>query len=127
MMRQAKLDYVDFWRPTCYWQPDTNHTVAHEEALIGAFETAKKAGKVRFLGMSTHKHDWAVRMIRAYPDWIQAIVLPYTAGSRKAHARVDKVAGGWQAVADAVGVYTDAWASMGQEDEMERRRRDFAD
>ncbi len=103
MMRQAKLDYVDFWRPTCYWQPDTNHTLAHEEALIGAFEAAKKAGKVRFFGMSTHKHDWAMRMIRTYPDWIQAIVLPYTAGSRKAHARVDKSPGGWQAVPEPPG------------------------
>lgn len=32
-----------------------------------------------------------------------------------------------EAVAGAVGVYTDVWASMGQEDEAQRRRRDFAD
>ncbi len=32
-----------------------------------------------------------------------------------------------EAVSGAVAVYTDVWASMGQEDEREKRRRDFAD
>ena len=32
-----------------------------------------------------------------------------------------------EAVRDAVAVYTDVWASMGQEEEAERRRRDFRD
>jgi len=32
-----------------------------------------------------------------------------------------------EAVRDAVAVYTDVWASMGQEDESEQRRRDFRD
>ena len=87
MMQQAKLEYVDFWRPTCY--QDKAHTVAQEEAVVEALEKAKKAGKVRFTGMSTHEHHWAMRMIQTYPDTIQAIVLPYTAGSKKAHMRVE--------------------------------------
>jgi len=98
MMLQAKLEYVDFWRPTCYWKPDTDHTVVQEEAMVGALEKAKKAGKVRFSGMSTHKHDWAMRMIQTYPDTIQGIVLPYTAGSKKAHMRVDLVGDDWAGV-----------------------------
>ena len=89
LMGRAKLEYVDFWRPTCYWNPSTDHTVAQEEEMIAALDKAQKAGKVRFTGMSTHKHSWAIRMIQTYPKHIQAIVLPYTAGSKKAHARVD--------------------------------------
>ncbi|MBM3335331.1 aldo/keto reductase, partial [Candidatus Sumerlaeota bacterium] len=66
-LRQAKLNYVDLWRITCYWQPKTNHTTAHEEAIVGALNKARKAGKVRFCGISTHKHDWAIRMMEKYP------------------------------------------------------------
>ena len=98
LMRRAKLDYVDFWRPTCYWTAKDNHTEADELAMIGAFDKAKRAGKVRFSGLSTHKHDWAIRMLKTYPEHVQAVVVPYTAGSKKAHARVEPGKGGWVGV-----------------------------
>ena len=98
LMRRAKLDYVDLWRPTCYWTPKDNHTEAHELAMIEAFDKAKRAGEVRFTGLSTHKHDWAIRMLQTYPEHVQAVVVPYTAGSKKAHARVDPGKGGWVGV-----------------------------
>ncbi|UCD28152.1 MAG: aldo/keto reductase [Planctomycetota bacterium] len=111
MMGQAKLEYVDLWRPTCYWTPSTNHTVAHEEAIVGALEKAIKAGKVRFGGLSTHKHDWAIRMIETYPTHIQVVVVPYTAGSKKAHARVEPGKDGWKGITEKrnpkeIGIYS---------------------
>ena len=101
-LQKAGLDYVDLWRITCYWQPKTNHTLAHEEAICKALDKARKAGKARFTGISTHKHDWVIRMIETYPEAIQVVVVPYTAGSKKAHERVDPGGpGGWQGVADS--------------------------
>lgn len=100
IMARAKLDYADLWRITCLWKPNTNHTAAQEEAIVEALEQAKKAGKVRFSGISTHKHDWAIRMIETYPETIEALVVPYTAGSKKVHMRVDPQSGGWQGVAE---------------------------
>ena len=99
-LQQAKLDYVDIWRITCYWTPKQKHTEAHEHAIVEALDKAKKAGKVRFRGFSTHKHDWAIHMMDTYPEQIEVIVVPYTAGSKKAHRRVEPGKGGWQAVPD---------------------------
>ena len=114
ILSRAKLEYVDLWRITCYWKPSTSHTLAHEDAIIGALEKARKAGKVRFMGISTHKHDWVIRMIRTYPEHIQAVVVPYTAGSKKAHARVDPSKGptGWKSVPDDAATYDKSMVSV---------------
>ncbi|MHC4475393.1 MAG: aldo/keto reductase [Planctomycetota bacterium] len=111
---RAKLEYVDLWRITCYWKPSTDHTVAHEHVIVGALEKARKAGKVRFTGISTHKHDWVIRMMETYPEHIQVVVVPYTAGSKEAHARVDPSKGptGWKAVADADAEYDKSMLSV---------------
>ena len=86
-LRSAKLDYVDLWRITCYWRPKTEHSEAHEHAIVGALEKARKAGKTRFCGLSTHKHDWAIHMMEAYPKTIEVVVIPYTAGSKDGQKR----------------------------------------
>jgi len=114
LMGRAKLDYVDLWRITCYWQQNTNHTIEHEHAIVEALEKARKAGKVRFTGISTHKHDWAIRMMQTYPNHIQAVVVPYTAGSKQAHARVDRSddQSGWKAVPDADATYDKSMVSV---------------
>ncbi len=114
ILGRAKLDYVDLWRITCYWKPSTDHTIEQEHAIIEALDKAKKAGKVRFTGISTHKHDWVIRMMQTYPNHIQVVVVPYTAGSKQAHARVDpdKNPTGWKAVADADATYDKSMLSV---------------
>jgi len=86
-LRNARLDCVDVWRITCYWQPNTDHTEAHEQAIVGALEKARKAGKTRFCGLSTHKHDWAIHMMETFPKTIEVVVIPYTAGSKDGQKR----------------------------------------
>jgi predicted aldo/keto reductase-like oxidoreductase len=114
ILGRAKLDYVDLWRITCYWKPTTNHTIEHEHAIIEALDKARKAGKVRFTGISTHKHDWVIRMMQTYPNHIQVVVVPYTAGSKEAHARVDPGDDptGWKAVPDADATYDKSMVSV---------------
>jgi predicted aldo/keto reductase-like oxidoreductase len=117
LLRRAKLDFVDLWRITCYWKPGTDHTVAQEEAMVEALERARKAGKVRFTGISTHKHDWVIRMMETYPEQIQVVVVPYTAGSKNAHARVDphgdpEGLGDWKSVLDAEATYDKSMLSV---------------
>jgi aryl-alcohol dehydrogenase-like predicted oxidoreductase len=114
LLARARLNYVDLWRITCYWKPSTNHALEHEQAIVEALDKARKAGKVRFTGISTHKHDWVIRMMETYPQTIQAVVVPYTAGSKKAHARVDPSKGptGWQTVPDAAATYDKSMVSV---------------
>ena len=112
LMKRAKLDYVDLWRITCYWKPSTDHSLAHEEAIVGALEQARKAGKTRFTGISSHKHDWIIRMMNTYRDQIQVVVVPYTAGSKNAHARVDKDGSGWKPVSGQAAQYDESMVSV---------------
>ncbi len=99
-LRAARLDYVDVWRITCMWRNQDQHSPAHEEAIVEALDKARRQGKARFTGISTHKHDWVVRMMETFPKQIQVIVVPYTAGSKGVHSRVEPGKGGWMPVRD---------------------------
>ncbi len=80
-LKAGGFDYVDIWRITCF-EPGGDHTPAHEETTIKALENAKKAGKARFVGISSHDRNWLKRMIETYPQ-LDMILTPYTAGSKK--------------------------------------------
>ncbi len=80
-MRIAKLDYVDLWRPTMHEQ-SSRHSDAEVDEMIAALEKAKKQGKCRLTGCSTHDRLHIQKMIETYPDVLQVIVTPYTAKSK---------------------------------------------
>ncbi|MCL5098597.1 MAG: aldo/keto reductase [Candidatus Omnitrophica bacterium] len=80
-LKAAGLDYVDLWRITCHEQGG-NHTFHDSEEVAAALDTAKKQGKARFTGISSHDRPWLKMMIEEFPDQIEVVVTPYTAKSK---------------------------------------------
>jgi aryl-alcohol dehydrogenase-like predicted oxidoreductase len=82
-LKEAKLEYVDLWRITMHEQSGM-HTPAEVEQMMKALETARKQGKCRFAGFSSHDRPHIKWMIETYPDIVQVVVTPYTAKSKVA-------------------------------------------
>ncbi|MHC4678779.1 MAG: aldo/keto reductase [Planctomycetota bacterium] len=80
-MREAKLEYVDLWRITMHEQSG-RHTNAEVDEMMGALEKARKQGKCRMCGFSSHDRPHIKWMIETYPEVVQVVVTPYTAKSK---------------------------------------------
>ena len=80
-MKEAGLEYVDLWRITMH-EGSGQHTEAEVQEMMKALETAKKQGKVRFTGFSSHDRKHIKWMIETFPTVVDAVVTPYTAGSK---------------------------------------------
>ena len=82
VLRDAKEDYTDLWRVTCY-EPGGRHTFNTACEMVEALEKAKKQGKARFVGFSTHDRRWIKFMIEYFPQ-IECICFPFTTMSKRA-------------------------------------------
>jgi aryl-alcohol dehydrogenase-like predicted oxidoreductase len=80
-LKAAGLDYVDLWRITCLEQGG-EHTYNESEEVVAALDTAKKQGKARFTGVSSHDRRWLKWMVREYPTQMEVILTPYTAKTK---------------------------------------------
>lgn len=80
-MREAGLDYVDLWRISLL-TASANHTVPEVEEAVAALEWAKKTGRARFIGFSSHDRPHLKKMIETYTDQIEVILTPYTAKTK---------------------------------------------
>ncbi len=80
-MRAGKLEYVDLWRIVMDDQ-SSRHTKAEVDEMMEALAKAKKQGKVRFTGLSSHDRPHVKWMIETYPEIVQVVVIPYTARSK---------------------------------------------
>ncbi|MHC4463119.1 MAG: aldo/keto reductase, partial [Planctomycetota bacterium] len=79
LLKASKQEYTDLWRITCH-EPGGKHSFNTSWELVEALEKAKKQGKARFIGISSHDHDWLKMMIEYFPQ-IEVVLFPYTARS----------------------------------------------
>ena len=82
-MKQAKLDYVDVWRITMLSQSG-RHTEGEVAEMMKGLDLAKKQGKARFTGLSSHDRPHIKKMIEQYPDTVNVVCTPFTAKSKEA-------------------------------------------
>jgi len=82
LMRESKQEYTDLWRITCH-EPGGKHSFNTSCELVEALEKAKKQGKARFIGISSHDRPWLKMMIEYFPQ-LEVILFPYTAKSKVA-------------------------------------------
>ncbi|NQT84849.1 aldo/keto reductase [bacterium] len=80
LLKEAGEDYCDLWRITCF-EPGGRHTFNTSCELVAALEKAKKQGKARFIGISSHDRRWLKFMIEYFPQ-IEVILFPYTAKTK---------------------------------------------
>ena len=80
-MKEAGLDYVDLWRISLLVD-SSQHSVAEVEGAVAALDWAKRTGRARFTGVSSHDRPHLKQTIETYPDQIEVILTPYTASSK---------------------------------------------
>jgi len=82
LLRDSNQEYTDLWRITCM-EPGGRHTFDTASEIIDALDKAKKAGKARFIGFSTHDRRWIKFMIEYFPQ-IDVVCFPFTTMSKTA-------------------------------------------
>ena len=58
------------------------HIKSEVDEMMKALEKARKQGKARFTGLSSHDRPHIKWMIETYPDIVQVVCTPYTAKSK---------------------------------------------
>ncbi len=82
LLKESNQEYTDLWRITCY-EPGGRHSFNTSCEVVDALEKAKKQGKARFIGFSTHDRRWIKFMIEYFPQ-IDCVCFPFTTMSKKA-------------------------------------------
>ena len=82
LLKDSEQEYTDLWRITCL-EPGGRHTFNTACEIVDALEKAKKQGKARFVGFSSHDRRWIKFMIEYFPQ-IDVVCFPFTTMTKKA-------------------------------------------
>ena len=82
LLKDSNQDYTDLWRITCM-EPGGRHTFDTACEIVDALEKAKKQGKARHIGFSTHDRRWIKFMIEYFPQ-VDVVCFPFTTMSKTA-------------------------------------------
>jgi uncharacterized protein len=82
LLKDSNQEYTDLWRITCM-EPGGRHTFDTACEIVDALEKAKKQGKARFVGFSTHDRRWIKFMIDYFPQ-VDVVCFPFTTMSKAA-------------------------------------------
>ncbi|HOJ74809.1 MAG TPA: aldo/keto reductase [Phycisphaerae bacterium] len=74
-LARLRTDYLDIWRVTA--EVHGRNTPADVEAILEAADRLRSAGKIRFLGVSSHHPGWIRQTIERYPAF-QIALVPFT-------------------------------------------------
>ena len=99
-MKEAGLEYVDLWRISLLTE-STQHNDAELDAVAEALDWAKKSGRTRFIGVSSHDRPHLKKMLDKYPTQMEVVLTPYTAKTKVIEdkdglwAAIKKADAGW--------------------------------
>jgi uncharacterized protein len=82
LLKDSNQEYTDLWRITCM-EPGGRHTFDTASEIVEALDKAKKQGKARFVGFSTHDRRWIKFMIEYFPQ-LDVVCFPFTTMSKAA-------------------------------------------
>ena len=89
-LKECNQEYVDLYRIVCGvdGQPGPDgewifpHTLAESEGIAAGLDRAKRSGKARMTGISSHDRPWLKYMMETFPDQIDVVITPYTAKTK---------------------------------------------
>jgi aryl-alcohol dehydrogenase-like predicted oxidoreductase len=82
LLKVSQQEYTDLWRITCL-EPGGRHTFNTACEIVDALEKAKKQGKARFAGFSSHDRRWIKFMIEYFPQ-VDVVCFPFTTMTKRA-------------------------------------------